>query len=122
MKNMRGQTDTIIMAVIMLVSGIVGLSIINAIMVDAANLESGSENDLNLSSGSDTLAVIGQGVTANSQVLINGTNAFEFTEGTEYSFNDDTGVITKLAGVSGDLLNDTLVNATYNKLRLSINV
>lgn len=92
MRNMKGQIGI----VILLVSGIVGFQIINEIMTDAANPTPASQGNINLSTGSATLTTFGNGLVPNSQTVTNWTNGASFTEGTHYSIDDDTGVISNL--------------------------
>ena len=106
MKNMKGQTAALMGVIILVVSGIVGLAILNDVVTDTANPLAGSQNSLNISP-TGTLTTIGNGLVADSQVIINASNGAALTEGTDYTIVDATGIITNVA-VTGD----TTVNVT----------
>jgi len=108
MNNMKGE-NTLVMVIILIVSAVVGMSIINAIMVDAANTESSTQGSLNMS----TLQTAGGLYFTPCQNGVNTLTAIPKTGGTltenvNYSLDKSLCIIKNLTAVT------PLINITYD--------
>lgn len=94
MKNMKGQ-NALITVIIMIVGAVVGMSIINAIMTNAANLDYSAQGNLNWTEGTGkTLSPCDLGIDA--VTITNTTNGAAYTENTHYSLAKATCLVKNL--------------------------
>jgi hypothetical protein len=108
MNNMKGQ-NTLVMAIILIVSAVVGMSIINSIMTDAANTESSTQGTLNMSTlqtaGYLQLTPCQNGINALTAITVTGG---ALTENTNYSLDKSLCRIKNMTAVT------PLINVTYD--------
>ena len=107
MMNMKGQ-NALITVIIMIVGAVVGLSIVNSVMTQAANLDYSAQGSLNWTSPAGyTLSPCNLGIDA--ATFTNATNGAAYTADTHYSINKDTCLVKNLTQGVGS----TLFNVTY---------
>lgn len=110
---MKGQNvvNGIILVGFSLVTFVVVAAIIDDVITTSSTTYPASQGGINLSSGSLVLTACGNGVTPNSQVCTNWSNAAALTEGVDYNITDITCTLYPNKGVFK--IGNAKLNCTY---------